>query len=84
MIISLAYLVMLSVHFLVKNDKRKLLVFHFCTGLAFFVVVTLTADSPTIGGKYITVLFILASLLNFIIAAFYYIKHHKTKLKSLN
>lgn len=77
MILSLTYILILSAYLILKYNKRKLMVFHFCFGALFFILSAAITDSPTIGGKYLTTVFIISSVINFILALVFYLKLKK-------
>jgi Domain of unknown function (DUF4306) len=74
MVFSLTYIFILSGYLLLKHNTKKLIVFHFCLGIMFFSLGAMVSDSPTVGGKYFTSLFIIACVLNFIISFLLFLK----------
>ena len=74
---SLTYIFILSGYLLLKHNTKKLVVFHFCLGIMFFSLGAMVSDSPTVGGKYFTSLFIITCVLNFIILLIFFLKLRK-------
>jgi hypothetical protein len=77
MMLSLTYIFILSGYLLLKHNTKKLIVFHFCLGIMFFSLGAMVSDSPTVGGKYFTSLFIIACVLNFTISLILFLKLRK-------
>jgi hypothetical protein len=77
MMFSLTYIFILSGYLLLKHNTKKLVVFHFCLGIMFFSLGAMVSDSPAVGGKYFTSLFIITCVLNFIILLIFFLKLRK-------
>jgi hypothetical protein len=77
MVFSLTYIFILSGYLLLKYNTKKLIVFHFCLGIMFLLLGTMVSNSPTVGGKYFTSLFIITCVLNFIISLILFLKLRK-------
>jgi hypothetical protein len=77
MMFSLIYIFILSGYLLLKYNTKKLMVFHFCLGIMFLLLETMVSNSPTVGDKYFTSLFIISCVLNFIISLILFLKLRK-------
>ncbi|EKN64119.1 YjdJ family protein [Schinkia azotoformans] len=73
MVLTLSYIVTISAKLVLKNSYKKLILFYSLFGLLFFFLTVFVSDSPTIGGKYFTILFIILSIINFTISLYHYI-----------
>lgn len=69
----MSYIVTISAKLVLKNSYKKLIFFYSFFGLFLLFLTVFVSDSPTIGGKYFTILFIILSIINFAIALYYYI-----------
>jgi hypothetical protein len=76
-IVSLSYILILSLYLLLKRYKRSLIVLLFSFGILYLLLGLTVADSPTIGGKYFMSVFIAIGILNFIMSFLFYLKFRR-------
>lgn len=67
MILSLSYILILSGYLLLKNDIKKMNIFLFSFGMIHVLLGITVSDSPTIGGKYFTVIFLTIGIVSWVL-----------------
>lgn len=81
MFLSVFYIILLSGHLILKNQVKKLTLFHFSLSLVLLIMVFNIIDSPTLGGRYFSWLLFSLCLLNIIMSINYYLNSRKLEMK---
>ncbi|WP_112180610.1 MULTISPECIES: DUF4306 domain-containing protein [Paraliobacillus] len=79
LIVSLSYVLMLSGYLLSKQNKRNLIIIQCSFGILYLLLGLTISDSPTLGGKYLTTVFIILCIANFIVAIMVFLKLKKDR-----
>lgn len=80
--LTLSYIVLITAKLILKNSYKKLILFYNFFGFLFLLLIVFIYDSPTIGAKYFSCLFIILSIINFATSIYYYI--FKVRAKGQN
>lgn len=82
-ILSLSYILILSGYLLFKNDIKKMVIFLFSFSIIHILLGIAVSDSPTIGGKYFTVIFLTIGIVSSVLS-FLKVKWRNGKYGNLN
>lgn len=76
-ILCLSYILILSGYLLLKSDTKRRIIFNMTLSVVYFFFGVRLANSPTIGGKYFTFIFLIIASINLVMSILFFLKMKK-------